>query len=31
MLNLKDIMDSEGLLYAVSFLIVAVIYVLYFI
>ena len=31
MFKLKDIMESEGLLYVVSFLIVAVIYVLYFI
>ena len=31
MFKIKDIMDSEGLLYVVCFLIVAVIYVLYFI
>ena len=31
MFKLKDIMESEGLLYVVSFLIVVVIYVLYFI
>ncbi len=31
MFNLKDIIESEGLLYVVSFLVVAAIFVLYFI